>query len=231
MKAGMSHALVLITWCGLAAPAQGQSLFRDEGTVTEAATEDADRAEVLYSTSLYAVEPPEPRKFVEHDLVTILIRENSRMKREHTYDEKKRYKNSVELIDFSQLRDILKGLSGVNPATTLAADPLSDYRSLFKGDAEYERKEKISAQVTAQVIEVKPNGTLLLEARTTVQTDEEVQTISLTGLCRTEDIGEDNTVESGQVFNMTLNVQHEGQMKRATRKGLIPRVLETIFNF
>jgi flagellar L-ring protein precursor FlgH len=216
---------------GSSVSVSGQSLFRDEGTESEVATEDQDRAEVLYGMSLYAVKPPEPRTFSAHDLVTILIRENSNMKREHTYEEDKSYNNSVEMIEWSQLREMLKYLGRVNPATTFAADPLADFERSFEGETEYERKEKISAQVTARVVEVKPNGTLLLEARTTVQTDEEIQIITLTGLCRTEDISEGNMIESGRMFNMTLNVQHEGQMHKATRKGLIPRVLETVFNF
>ncbi|MFG0256687.1 MAG: flagellar basal body L-ring protein FlgH [Phycisphaerales bacterium JB043] len=225
------RVLGVIGACGMTLSSYGQSLFQKQSTESEVATEDEDRATVLYGMSLFAVKPPEPRTFEAHDLVTILIRENTNMKREHTYEEDKSYNSSVEMIEWSQLREMLKYLGRVNPASTLAADPLADYARQFEGESEYERKEKIYAQVTARVVEVKPNGTILLEARTTVQTDEEIQIITLTGLCRTEDIAEANTIESGRMFNMTLNVQHQGQMHKATRKGLIPRVLESIFNF
>ncbi len=101
----------------------------------------------------------------------------------------------------------------------------------FEGEGEYERKERVTARITARVLEVKPNGTLLIEARTSIQTDSEKQTILLAGMCRSEDVSARNTVSSSQLFDLTLNIQHEGQVKKAAEKGLIPRALEAIFNF
>jgi flagellar L-ring protein FlgH len=212
----------------IGAGAQGQSLMRLEAPAP--ATIEA-QVEPLQGMSLYALEPKQERTFSTNDLVTILVSETTNMQREQTLEAKKNYDNRFQMIEWPELRQFLTHLSGPTNASTFGASPLASNRTNFKGEGDYERKDRITARVTARVLEVKPNGTLLLEAKTTVTTDREVQVITLSGLCRTEDITEQNTVVSNLLFNLSLNVQHEGEMARTSRKGLIPRVLETLFNF
>ena len=59
-----------------------------------------------------------------------------------------------------------------------------DYKS--QGDAS--RKDTFTSRVTAQVLDVKPNGTLVLEARKFIRIDTETLNIVLTGTCRKDDI-------------------------------------------
>jgi len=222
-------ALPVILFLAAGAPCAAQSLFRGVNNAQPSAP--ADQAEPLYSMSLYAVAPPEPRAFGANDLVTIIVAESTRMKREQDSEFEKDYNNEFQVIDWPAIRQFLFHLRGPEVADTFGASPLARNLSEFEGEAEYERRDDISTQVTARVLEVKPNGTLLLEARTTVQTDDEKQVITLSGYCRAEDVTEINTVRSSQMFNLVFNVQHEGEMRKANRKGWIPRVLETVFNF
>jgi flagellar L-ring protein precursor FlgH len=220
-------AATLIACIG--APCAAQSLFRSAGGAPAEPLDD--QAAPLYGMSLYAVEPPKPREFAANDLVTIVVAESTEMKREQDSDFSKDYDNDFDLIEWPALRQFLFHLSGEANATTFGANPLARSSSEFEGEAEYERKDDITTRVTARVLEVKPNGTLLLEAKTTLQTDDEIQTITLSGYCRGEDVTDINTVRSSQMFNLVFNVQHEGEMRKANKKGWIPRVLETIFNF
>ncbi|MFG0273998.1 MAG: flagellar basal body L-ring protein FlgH [Phycisphaerales bacterium] len=220
-----SIALVALT----GAPCAAQSLFRSAGGAPAQLPDDP--ATPLYGMSLYAVEPPQPREFSANDLVTIVVAESTEMKREQDSDFSKDYRNEFDLIEWPALRQFLFHLRGPATADTFGANPLASNTNDFEGEAEYERKDDISTRVTARVLEVKPNGTLLLEAKTTLQTDDEIQTITLSGYCRGEDVTDINTVRSSQMFNLVFNVQHEGEMRKANKKGWIPRVLETIFNF
>jgi flagellar L-ring protein precursor FlgH len=81
------------------------------------------------------------------------------------------------------------------------------------------------------VIEVKPNGTLVLESKTVVRSDNEEQVITLSGICRPDDISQTNTVQSSQMFGLDLNIQNAGDIKNTANKGVIPRVLDALFNF
>jgi len=218
---------VALGWSGT--DAMGQSLFRQPSAPPESAAA-VDPAEPLYDVSLIAIEPPEPRQFAPHDLITILVTEESRFERNQTLETEKEYENSIAMLNSTLLRQFLE-LRLPAPGTNLEGNDLALSDREFESEGEYEREDLIQAQITARVLEVKPNGTLLLEARTTLQTDEEMQTFTLSGLCRSEDVTQFNTVRSSQLFNLDLNVQHEGQVRESTKKGLIPRVIETIFNF
>ena len=61
--------------------------------------------------------------------------------------------------------------------------------------------------------------------------DQETLELVLTGTCRKEDVRSDNTVLSTQLYDLHLVKKHTGDVRRATRKGLLGRILETIFSF
>ena len=221
----------MLAFVALSGAANAQSLFQDEPEAVPVKAED-DRSthESIYATSLIAVKPPDPRVYKEHDLITIEVSEISNIKREQSLDTEKKYQNDAAMATLDTIRQFIElraPLQAINPSPS----NLADSQSKFEGDGEYERKENITARITARVLEVKPNGTLLLEARTSIETDKEKQTILLSGLCRSEDVTGRNTINSSQLYDLALNIQHEGQVTKASEKGLIPRALEAIFNF
>lgn len=184
----------------------------------------------LDRVSLLAVKPPKPREYAENDLITVIVSERNQFDRNQKMDAKKDYSNDISVDDFLDLVNLLELRSEQTTAPRLPKIAL-EARQDFKGDAKYKREDKATARVTARVVEVKPNGTVLLEARSAFKTDEEEQVITLSGLCRIADITDKNTIQSNQLFDMNLNVQNKGEMYRANKKGLIPRIIETIFNF
>src|SRR5690606_17676746 len=80
----------------------------------------------------------------------------------------------------------------------------------FKGDGKFDRSDEVTARITAEVIEVLPNGNLVLEARSMVTTNLEATIIRLTGICRPDDISAANTILSSQVHDLRLEKIHTG---------------------
>jgi flagellar L-ring protein precursor FlgH len=70
-----------------------------------------------------------------------------------------------------------------------------------------------------------------VEARKRIDKDGEIQTIILSGVCRREDVTNQNTVLSSQLADLTVTMTTDGQVTKAGRKGVIPRALEAVFNF
>jgi flagellar L-ring protein FlgH len=81
------------------------------------------------------------------------------------------------------------------------------------------------------VLDVKPNGTLVLQARKRIKTDEEEQAFILTGVCRAEDITADNSILSTQLYDLELSKSHQGTVRNATRKGWGGKLLDAISPF
>lgn len=216
----------------------GQSLYelpvepapaRAPGEVSRS-TAEAGPAPELLAVSLYAVEPPKPRQFREHDLVTIIISERSKIDRKQEAESEKDYSNDFAVQRFMDIVSLLETRIQATSQQRLPTLALES-KSNFEGEASYLREERLTDRVGARVLEVKPNGTLLLEAKRSFDTDEEGSVLILSGMCRGEDITDQNTIQSNQMYDLSLRVENTGDLDRTTRKGLIPRVLESLLNF
>jgi len=203
----------------------GGSLLR----ASLAAAPDPAKAH-LASVSFFSVPDPEPKVIKKHDLVTIIIREESAM----TSDGKSDLKKSADLdarldewvsANFKNFA-IQGGAQGANPPSVKA----SGSRNL-KGEAKLERTDSFLARITAEVVDVKPNGTFAIQARKLIKKDDEEQEFILTGICRGGDVTPDNTVLSSQVYNLELITNQKGAVRDTTKRGFIPKLLDFINPF
>lgn len=189
---------------------------------------------IIAASSLAAIRAPEPRFFRLHDLVTIIVRESTQADAEATLDTEKDAKFDGEATAFPNLSpaELLK----------LSLEPASfskkghpelgvNYNHKYEGDGTYSREDTLTARLTAEVVDIKPNGNLVLEGRKFLKNDKETLTLTLTGTCRPGDVSVDNTVLSTQLFDLRVTAAHTGELRKATKKGWITRALETIFNF
>ena len=214
----------------LAGAAGGQSLFVQslddtrQPTSQELQESDGAQASMLY------VAPPEPRDYAKHDLVTIIIDENSKQTSSQTLDTNKKATSSITMDALTDPWELLELRLREGALTNQSLIDMA-INNRYKAEGDYERSDRFNAKITAEIIEVKPNGTLVLQATKQITKDEEIQTLVLSGIIRQEDITNGNTVLSTQMANLSLTVQNEGEVRNAAKKGLLTKVLETIFNF
>ncbi len=191
----------------------------------------ADRPEprpnaTLLRWSPLAVQSPDPEKIKVHDLVTIIIRESKTAKTDSKLESKRDWKLDSSLDKWIRLSD----RNGLVPAEFEAGNPAAafNFQNDYNGDGKYDRKDELVTRVTARVIDVKPNGNLVLEATKEINMDDEGYTITLTGECRAADVTADNTVLSTQIADPVILVQHTGAVRDATRRGWIMRALDLL---
>ena len=101
----------------------------------------------------------------------------------------------------------------------------------FTGTGDVEREDSLTARITAEVLDVKPNGTLVLQARKRIKTDDEEQMFVLAGVCRAEDVQADNTILSTQLYDLQLEKRHHGVVRDSTKPGWIPKLLDVVNPF
>jgi flagellar L-ring protein precursor FlgH len=224
----LGAALALPTLCGTAA---GQSFYDIQYDVPVNATGDLDPDANLRTMSMLYIDVPEPRKYEIHDLVTLIIDETSSAESKQTLDTKKDYDIGADVSAFPDLLELLELRLQPGDRSNIASLGI-DSNQKFKGEGTAKRSDRFVARITAEIIDVKPNGTLVVEAKKTVQSQNgESKTIVLSGICRQEDITDSNTINSSQLANLNIAQTTEGEVTKTAKKGLIPRVLEAIFNF
>lgn len=226
----MQRTLIVAALACFAGVSTAQSVLLQALEPTVPMTEaDMSSSEFANASMLY-VRPPEPRTYMAHDLITIIIDETSKQAASQTLDTAKDVQSSVginALIDPWQLLELRLRQGDLSNQTLLDLTT----KNQFKGEGDYERSDKFSARITAEVLEVKPNGTLVLQATKVIEKDNETQTLVLSGVARQEDVTNRNTIMSSQMANLSLTVKNEGDVRDAADKGLLTRVLEAVFNF
>ncbi|MGV6814405.1 MAG: flagellar basal body L-ring protein FlgH [Phycisphaerales bacterium] len=226
----LTLALLSGLFMALGTQAHAQSLFLAQNTTDDEEAQQPSSL-ALAEASTYFIQAPETRTIKEHDIITIIIDENSSQVSSQKLETTKESKSKAQidaLVDLMGLLE-LRLREGALPSGT----DLINFTSKrdFKGDGDYERKDKFSARIAATVLEVKPNGTLVLQATKRIAKDKEISYLVLSGTARDEDVTEQNTILSSQLANLNIVLENEGDLKKAAEKGLITRVLDTVFAF
>lgn len=233
LTASMTVAVALAP----AAPAQTEDDAPSNSLITRALRERASAprtrdSHTLRDSSLFVVPPPRPREFALHDLVQIVVQETSNARSRAKLDTEKEYALKGKIAKWLHL-DIMDLLnlqmrqgSGDNvPEVDLSFD------KEFEGKGDYERRDDLTARLTAEVIEILPNGHLVLEARTSIRNDQENLVLKVTGICRPQDVTAANTILSNQLHDLVIDKVHTGELRRASEKGLIAKVFDALFAF
>lgn len=182
----------------------------------------------IESHSIIAVTLPPPRKYAVHDLVTIIVREQKKFEASGETEAGKDFDIKSELEAFAKLTN-----GGLGASQFTRGKPTIDYKfsTNTKGEADAAREDNFTTRITARIVDVKPNGNLVLEARRKMVHDDESPEVMLTGMCRSQDITPDNTVLSTQMADLEIRVHNHGEVRNSTRRGWIPRLLDELRPF
>lgn len=172
----------------------------------------------LLTMSPIGVAAPQKEKIKPGALVTIIVREVKQALTDSNLRSQKQWDLQAELLRWIRLTDERKIAPAQFPQGNPAID--LDVTDNYQGRGRFDRRDELITRITATVIDVKPNGTLVLEAKKSIALDEETQHYTLTGKIRVEDLTPQNTVLSTQVADLNLNVQHEGAARDATKRSI-----------
>jgi len=99
------------------------------------------------------------------------------------------------------------------------------HKSDYGGSGSTQHKGTLIAQVSAQIIQVLPNGNFRIRGERKIKVNNEEQIIFVEGIIRPQDINNNNTVYSNQIAEASIRYQGKGPLAEAQRPGIIPRIL------
>lgn len=153
------------------------------------------------------------------DLLTIRLVDRTEAQKSVEQDGNRQSNRSLDLPDSQPFSTIPEALLG------------GGSQSGFSGSGSARQQNRISGEFTVTVVQVLPNGALLVggERRTRlVRGEEQVQ---LTGLVRPEDIGADNRVPSTRVADARVRYTGTGEVAAQARQGWLSRFFDRVTPF
>jgi len=106
-----------------------------------------------------------------------------------------------------------------------------DSSKSLSGKSDYKDERKIEDRITVVVMDIHPNGNLVVMGTRTRELNGDTQTIQVSGIVRPRDISFDNTIRSEQVANFQMIAVNEGVTKDFTKPGWLGKFLDKIWPF
>jgi len=158
-----------------------------------------------------------------HDVVTVVVRERVSADSQGT----------VSTSRNSDANSSISALGGITKATGPLANILGlNTESKLEGQGGTTRNTTLSATMTARVVEVLPNGNLVIEGTKSVGVNSENQVVMLRGVIRPYDVSALNTILSDQVAELELTVNGKGVVGDAIhRPNFFYRLLRGLLPF
>ncbi len=162
------------------------------------------------------------------DIVTIKIVENSKATNKATTKTDRTSDTSVGLTEFFGLeRRFPSSKNFFNPFSPVT----SEYSNAFDGSGSTARSGALNAYISARIIQIRPNGNLIIEGNREVRVNHENQIITLTGEIRPRDISPENIVQSTYIADARISYSGSGVLNDQQRPGWLARILDNIWPF
>ncbi len=168
-----------------------------------------------FSTDMRAMRP--------HDLIQVVVQESLVASTDGTV------KNTRASSASSQVTSLIGALKTGNALQNLLGQTSASALNAAGASA---TDSSLTTTFGGQVVEVLPNGTLVIEAARQVEFSQQTQTIVLRGLVRPEDISQENQVLSTAISSLELEVKGKGIVNDSTyRQNPLVRLIERILVF
>ena len=161
------------------------------------------------------------------DIVTVVIQENNGTSRNNntTTSRTSGIDASVSSFLYSPGASGLMTKNGQLPAMSMTG------KNTFNGGGTIANQEIISAQIAVKVIDVLPNGNLVLEGRRQTAFSGEKQEAVLRGTVRSDDVTSTNTVYSYNIADASIQYISRGALSDSQNKGWFTKVWDKVSPF
>ncbi len=160
------------------------------------------------------------------DLLTILVVEESSIKKDaqHSTEKSIAYNSQFSFPSPVVNSNAIWGAVS-KPAWTVSAN------RTFDGKGGISDSDSFSAAITVQVIDVLPNGNLVIEGKRYINMKKERIEMTLSGVVRARDINNQNQIQSTQIANAMIEYVSTGSVQQTTKKGVLPSIVDFINPF
>ncbi|MBI4244072.1 MAG: flagellar basal body L-ring protein FlgH [Planctomycetes bacterium] len=177
-------------------------------------------------------DPPKKKTYKLHDHVKIFVNDKSKALTRADLRTDQRTRWETEFDDFIRFDVSAKGNRRLR-AAELADDPAIDVDARFRQDnlSRTGREFALTFNIAAEIIEIQPNGNLILQARRKRKINEETEVIKLTGVVSVNAVREGGIAMSDDIADLDLSYEGSGSVSDSSKRGILGWLLSIIWPF
>lgn len=171
---------------------------------------------------VYLAQPP-VREVQLNDILTVLVTESSQVLADGNVSRREQTNIDANLQNWIKLRNF-----GLTAAPETGGDPRirGTLNSQRRITSQLLTDDSVKFKIAARVVDIRPNGTLVIEAHKSVRQNDEVWRRSLSGIVRREDVLPNNTVMSEKISELMIEMRDDGQIRDAYKQGWLLKWLD-----
>ena len=154
------------------------------------------------------------------DVLTIQIQEQHSVRNEDKTERSQDSSLSARLEAYTLSSDAFT--NGTLPSVAVSKE------QDFNGESKQNSGSDVRASIAVMVVDVQPNGNLVVAGQRTVTVNDEQKTLRISGIVRALDVTVNNTVGSQQVADARIAITGEGASTRQVTKGPIGQLFDTL---
>lgn len=162
------------------------------------------------------------------DIITIVISETASASKEAQTDTDRSTTINAGMPNFMGLESVGIFKNNIGDLSKLIN---ANVDSKYQGSGSTSRKENLYATISARVVDVIPNGNLMIEGRRYVKVNNENQEIVLEGIVRPRDIAANNTVNSIYVADAKISYTGKGIISDRQSPGWLMNIVDKLWPF
>jgi flagellar L-ring protein precursor FlgH len=160
------------------------------------------------------------------DLLTVIISEASDVQNSENNSMDKSSSNSVN-SEF----DATSSGGFAEQAANATLDVANSAKRAFAGKASYRDQRAYTDHITVTVVDVLPNGNMVIAGRRCLTIAGEQRTLVMSGIVRPIDLGPDNKINSRYIADLKTVYEGEGASKKFVRQGWFSRAANKVWPF
>jgi len=162
------------------------------------------------------------------DILTVTVRITDKANIENETSRSRVNKEDSGVTDYIGSKTLgASAAKAVLPGRILTADS----NALSEGKGSVDRKEELLTNVAAVVMQVLPNGNLVVEGKQEVRVNFEIRELIVAGIVRPEDIQSDNTIDSTKIAEARIAYGGRGQITDVQQPRYGQQVLDVLLPF
>jgi len=167
------------------------------------------------------VPPSASRNLRVHDIISIRVSEIAQSNSQGNAQSRKSLSFDARLSDWVRL----VGLDTVKPAKQSDGDQRIGglENEVYRSNSNLQTREEITFNIAAEIADIKPNGNLVISAHKTIKLNDNDWEVSLSGICRPQDIGPDNMILSKDITDLNVHKVERGQVRDGYSRGWFTR--------
>ena len=159
------------------------------------------------------------------DVLTIIIYERSYLENKSDRQLKKNTKHSQKFDGKIGIDHIIPNVPSINFGAG------TEYTKTLDSYANNKDERKFSDAISVLVIDILPNGNLVVMGTCKRNISDDIQIIEVSGIVRPSDIKFNNTIDSKQVSNLHIVSRSKGVGAAYNRPGWLSRIFDIIWLF